>query len=71
MEEDKYMYIIYHSAKIKIKANEIIKTMKDLSYDEQMTELRNTIYEAIKIHPSFQHLKLIIMSCTILKTESL
>ena len=58
MEEDKYIYIQYYSAIIKIKANELIEAVKkDENYEARINELKAKIYENINIHPAFQNLE--------------
>ena len=55
MEDEKYIYIKYYSAEIKIKGNELIEAVKkEPIYEKIINDLKNKIYEAIKIHPSFQ-----------------
>ena len=56
MEDEKYIYIKYHAAEIKIKGNELIEAVKKAPiYYDRIKDLKNKIYEAIKILPCFQN----------------
>ena len=56
MEDEKYIYIKYYSAEIKIKGNDLIDAVKkNPVYEDRINDLKKKIYENMKIHPSFQH----------------